>query len=238
MNVIKNTATGIILGLGFVIPAAFSTTIDFETTPGGGVPIDDAALTGTYVDGGTNINFGYDADKGADLVPEQFVYFEEYGDPDSDGGTTRAYSGDGDDSGLGHDFFLRIPNSPNQNSSLTGRFLVTYAGVLPSAASGSIWDLDVTEIFAVTAYDAAKNVLSSQTFDGAIIGSRNNLPTDFSFSGLNAGIGFIGITSSTGSPLGFDNFNATSSSSSVPSPATGILLVCGLGLLMMSRRFV
>jgi hypothetical protein len=238
MNIIKIAATGIVLSLGFAIPAAFATTINFETAPGGGTPTDDEALTGIYMDGGTNISFGYDPDKGADLVAEQFIYFEEYGDPDSDGGTTRAYAEDGDDSGLGIDFFLRIPNPPNTNSTLTGRFLVTYAGVLPSAASGSIWDLDLTEIFKVTAYDAAKNVLASQTFSGDVIGSHNNLPTDFSFSGLSAGIGFIGITSSTGSPFGFDNFNATSSSNSIPAPATVILLVCGLGLLGMSRHFV
>jgi hypothetical protein len=187
--------------------------INFETTPTGGTPVDDAVFSGSYVDGTTTVTFGIDSN--SDLVIDTDVFFEQRGENPLDAygsNTGGIFLGefDRDDSGTGGEFFLRpgaADGNPGFSSLNTGEaFLIVYSSILPTSASGSLWDVDDTEVNTVKAFDSSKSLLQTITLTAADGG--DSLPASFSFSSLSTPIAFIQITNGAG-PLGFDNFDAT-----------------------------
>lgn len=239
----------VVLGLAIgaqSLPAAG--LIDFETTPAGGVPVDNAPLTTPYnIAGGGTVQFFFDTngnntfDAGIDDAP----LFEAAGPDGSDAFTNSLLSlSDTAQAGfagqLGN-FFLRAasPGPP------PAPFVIDYnTSQTINGLSGEIWDIDganqATERWQVDVLDGANNLVTSllsplgnnQTLDG--------LPWTFSFTGLPAGVDkvrltFIG-TKTNGIGLAFNNFTPLTT---VPEPSSYVLLALGgAGLLAARRRRV
>lgn len=240
------------LSLGFLSSLFLNTVaagglITFESTPTGGTPVDNAAFSGAFVDGGTMVTFGIDSD--ADFIIDKDVFYEERGinplDSYGSNDTDDVFRGkfDEDYSGTGGNFFLR-PGASNANPDFSALnpgefFQITYLGLLPTSASGSLWDVDASEENVVKAYDSGQNLLATVTLTAADGG--DSLPAVFSFANLSSSIGYIRIENNTG-PLGFDNFNATQANQAVPEPSsfallgTGLLGMCGVGWNRKRRR--
>ena len=217
--------------------------IDFETTPTGATPLDDAFLGTPYpmVEGG-DVRFFFDLngnnafDAGVDVRP----VFEAYG-PDSLDGFSNGITLNGDTANGGlagqlGDYFLRQlqPGSPPPP------FLVDYNTAFAiSALSGEIWDIDGfpgnTEQWLVEVLDASNVLLASQLSPLGNSAALDGLPWVFSFSSLPAGADKVRITFSgtktSGLGLAFNNFNPTA----VPEPSTAALMGLG-GLLLAGRR--
>ena len=126
--------------------AALGQLIDFESTPGGATPIDDASLATPYPIGGPDsVRFFFDRnlnntfDPGTDDLP----VFEAAGDDLFDGFVNNGLlQGDIPAAGFAAqlgDFFLR----PLQAGSVPSPFIIDYNTTLAiSALSGEIWDID------------------------------------------------------------------------------------------------
>lgn len=228
-------------GLLFVLCAASlagAAPITFETTPGGGAPIDDSVLVGSYVVGLTTVTFGIDSNN--DFLLDTDVFFERRGRNGLDAYTSNFGSGkDEDASATGGSFFLRPPESSTFPGFATldpgEAFLIVYSGVLPTSASGSIWDIDGNEGNTVQALDAGMSVLDTVILTPAEGG--DSLPATFSFANLASPISFIRIVNNNG-PLGFDNFDATRPAGQpVPEPASiAIWSLLGLAANEWRRR--
>lgn len=224
----------VFLFITFTVTASHASLITFETTPDGDTPIDNADFSGVYTDGLTSVTFGISTTGGL-IIDDQAVYEKRGYD------TTNAYVSnyaspnnyDYDADGTGGDWFLRAPGTGNTVSLGSRSFLIYYSGVLPTAASGTIWDIDASETNTVSAYGLGGNLLDSIVL--IAINGGDSLPATFSFSGLSAGISTIKITG--GGPLGFDNFNATNPAQPAPEPASMLLLGTGLiGLAGIGRK--
>jgi hypothetical protein len=252
----------ILIGLAFLqtwllgAAGAFAAPIiDFETTPAGVTPVDDAPLSSLtpYVYPGLQISFGLDGN--SDGTVDTDAVFEHAGlDPGEppNGGFSGSSGTDTADPGfaaqLGN-WFLRSP----VGGSNFGTLVITYSGTtIVTAASGEIWDIDGTaqfpggpgdtEEYTVRAYDSLNNLLATQvsplgTLTSAIA-PLDGEPWTFSFSGLSAGIAEITVdftgTKTAGIGLAFNNFNPTGA---VPEPATWtLLLVAAVAMLTPSRR--
>jgi hypothetical protein len=228
--------------------------IDFETTPAGLTPVDDAPLSSLtpYVYPGLQISFGLDGNN--DGIVDTDAVFEHAGlDPGEppNAGFSGSSGTDTADPGftaqLGN-WFLRSP----VGGSNFGTLVITYSGTtIVTAASGEIWDIDGTaqfpggpgdtEEYTVRAYDSLNNLLATQvsplgTLTSAIA-PLDGQPWVFSFSGLTAGIGKITInftgSKTAGIGLAFNNFNPTGV---VPEPAGWLLAILGCGILTLGAR--
>jgi hypothetical protein len=229
--------------------------IDFETTPAGVTPLDDAPLSSLtpYVYPGLLISFGLDGN--SDGIVDTNAVFEHAGlDPAEppNAGFSGSSGTDTADPGftaqLGN-WFLRSP----VGGSNFGTLVITYSGsTIVTAASGEIWDIDGTAQFAggpgdteeytVRAYDLLNNLLSTQISPLGTLTSAmaplDGQPWVFSFSGLSPGIAKITIdftgTKTSGIGLAFNNFNPTGA---VPEPSAWLLAALGfVGLTWMKRR--
>lgn len=215
---------------------AGANVIDFETTPSGATPVDDAPLVTPYnIAGGGTVDFFFDTngnnvfDSGVDARG----LFEAYGQDGTDGfansTTGIADTANGGLAGQLGNFFLRQPVA----GSIPGPFIVAYAtSQTITALSGEIWDIDGsqggTEQWRVDVLDASNNVLNSQLSPLGNSLALDGLPWTFSFSGLPAGVNkvrltFVG-TKTSGLGLAFNNFSPTSA---VPEPGGASLF--GLG---------
>jgi hypothetical protein len=230
------------------LPAA-AAVIDFETTPGGGTPVDNALLSAPYgIVGGGTVAFFFDVngniayDLGTDALPAM----EAYG-PDGLGGLDGFANGltgvndtaNGGLAGQLGNFFLRQP----QPGSPPPPLIVDYnTAQIISGLSGEIWDIDGganTEQWLVEALDGSNNLLASQLSPLGNSAALDGLPWVFSFSGLPAGfdkarITFVG-TKTTGLGLAFNNFDPTASAA--PEPGTLLLaLVAAAGMIFTLAR--
>jgi hypothetical protein len=234
--------------------ASAAPIIDFETTPAGLTPVDDAPLSSLtpYVYPGLQISFGLDGN--SDGIVDTDAVFEHAGlDPNEppNGGFSGSSGTDTADPGftaqLGN-WFLRSP----VGGSNFGTLVITYSGTtIVTAASGEIWDIDGTAQFpggpgdteesTVRAYDSLNNLLTTQvsplgTLTSAIA-PLDGQPWVFSFSGLTAGIGKITVdftgSKMAGIGLAFNNFNPTGA---VPEPAGWLLTTLGCAILSSCGR--
>ena len=218
--------------------------IDFESTPGGAIPTDDALLTTPYpIAGPGSVRFFFDRnlnntfDPGIDDLPT----FEATGDDAVDGFVHNALSqGDiptaGFEAQLG-DFFLR----PLQPGSVPSPFIIDYNTTLSiSALSGEIWDIDgsatATEQWQVDILDGANNVIATQNSPTGVDSTLDSSPWTFVFSGLPAGVDkarltFIG-TKISGVGLAFNNFSPFA----IPEPSTALLIGAGLAWMAATRE--
>ena len=216
--------------------------IDFESTPGGAIPTDDAFLSTPYPLGGTDsVRFFFDRnlnntfDSGVDDLPT----FEAAGDDLLDGWVNNGLS-QGDIPAAGFaaqlgDYFLR----PTQPGSVPSPFIIDYNTTLAiSALSGEIWDIDgsvtATEQWQVDILDAANNVIATQNSPIGVDSTLDSTPWTFAFSGLPAGVDkarltFIG-TKISGVGLAFNNFSPFA----IPEPSSALLI--GSGLAWMAAR--
>ncbi len=236
-------------------PSNAASIIDFETTPAGLTPVDDAPLSQftPYNFPGLAISFGLDTN--GDGIVDTDTVFEHAGlDPGEppNAGFSGSSGTDTADPGftaqLGN-WFLRSP----VGGSNFGTLVVTYSGITTvTAASGEIWDIDGTaqfpggpgdtEEYTVRAYDSLNNLLATQVSPlGTLVSAIAPLdgePWVFSFSGLTAGIAKITVdftgTKTAGIGLAFNNFNPTQAAT--PEPATWLLATTGIAALSCLRR--
>ena len=257
MDVWVKRAVAILLVLtvsGGLATDANANAITFEFSPDGSTPVDNQplAVTGTYQDGTTFVGFGIDSND--DLEVDHPALFELRTNDDRSTGQVGYILNEGShtpwapdvDNTLnneGGEWLIRSQrgNGGEQNLGLVNGndFMIVYSGVLPTSASGQIWDLDYNEIFSVTAFSEA-DVQISEVLTGPYADhGRDGLPTTFSFDSLSTPIAKIRISfvsSDAGGGFAFDNFNATQPAPVVPEPGTGFLLLSGLVGLGMRRR--
>ena len=222
--------------------------IDFETTPGGGVPTDDGNLPvgSPYNVAGVQVSFGFDLDSNGAV--ESDAVFEHAGlDPGEppNGGFAGSSGTDTADPGfaaqLGN-WFLRSP-LPGANF---GKFVIQYTSSAPvTAASGEIWDIDgnqqagTTEQYTLQAFDSTNALLATIVSPLGVLDSAiaplDGQPWVFNFSGLSAGIDRIVVTFTGTKPAGiglaFNNFNPTA-----PEPTSATLAAAALAANLASRR--
>lgn len=215
--------------------------INFETTPSGAMPVDDAPLpfATPYTIAGVQLAFGFDLDVNGSV--DANAAFERAGT--FQGETLIGFVGSsGPDTAdtavlslqLGQ-WFLR-----SQTTGLDfGRFVIQYTSVLPvTAASGEIWDIDgqqslgVTEQYTVQAFDAANTLLATDVSPTGVLDTAtaplDGQPWMFSFSGLSnidhIWVTFTG-TKTSGIGLAFNNFRPTTAA---PEPGGAVIAAVGL----------
>ena len=231
----------------FAARHASAALIDFETTPFGATPIDDAFLSSAtpYNFPGLQVSFGFDLNSDGSIDADG--RFEQAGSSGTDtiGGFAGSFGQDTPDPGfaaqLGN-WFLKSP-MPGQQF---GRFVIQYSSTFPvTAASGEIWDIDgntqnsTTEEYTVQAFDSASTLLSTIVSPLGVLDTPIALldgrPWVFAFSGLSAGIDHIVITFTGTKPAGiglaFNNFNPTA----VPEPASCLLVLVGMSTIVSLR---
>ena len=235
-------AFGALIGLSATHTSA--AVIDFETTPAGGIPVDDTPLATPYnIAGGGTVSFFFDAngnntfDSGVDILP----VFEAYGPDVLDGfanaTTLMNDTANGGLAGQLGSFFLRQfqPGTPPPP------FIVDYNTVLTiTALQGEIWDIDGaptnTEQWRVEVLDGANSILTSQISPLGNSLAMDGLPWVFSFTGLPAGVDKLRITfigsKTNGLGLAFNNFDPTS----VPEPGAISLAAISVAAAMTVRR--
>jgi hypothetical protein len=227
---------------------AGAAVIDFETTPAGITPTDDGVLAFVtpYTIGSVQVAFGFDYDtNGVVDADGEFELAGTFPGEGSNAGFSGSSGTDTADPGFGAqlgNWFLRSPIG----GSDFGHFIIKYVSSSGPviAASGEIWDIDgsngATEEYTVRAYDAASNLLATQISplgtQPTPIAPLDGQPWQFSFSGLTVGIDTIVIdftgTKPAGIGLAFNNFYPTS----VPEPASVMMLALGKLLVVGGRR--
>lgn len=206
--------------------------IDFETTPSGGVPVDNADLSTPYnLLGGGTVSFYFDLNGNNvfDTGVDEFPVFEIIGNSDPQPGFANSHTGTPDTATgtfgpqLGN-FFLR----QRQPGGAPPPFIVDYnTAATIGALHGEIWDIDGTpgdtEQWLVEILDSSGSVLTSQVSPLGISPALDGLPWDFTFSGLPSGVDKVRITftgsKTSGIGLAFNNFDPFN----VPEPTTGAL---------------
>lgn len=256
---IGTLSAAVLLAVALPAQALF---IDFETTPAGGTPTDDATLGlgDAYSDGSISVRFGWDTN--GDLVADTEAAFEARGGTPGVEAESAYISGDGvgtDNDGPndvdystvfdGGDWLLRDPGGVF--TAISGDFLITYGGTIGTRnAAGQVWDLDADESWALTAFGAdLVTVLDSVVLSGGTAnccagpgdgtGPGDGRPSTFSFVSTSQDIAVIRATLTSGSPntgFGFDNFNATGPRvPTIPEPMTLALMAVGLLMLTIFR---
>ena len=127
-------------------------------------------------------------------------------------------------------------------------FIIEYSGADVTAATGEIWDIDIStsaEGFTVTAYNSSDVSIGTASSPTALAEADSNSldarPWAWSFSGLASPISKIVFTKTDASaawPLAFNNFNPVSASGftgAVPEPSS-LLAVGGIFSLALLRR--
>ena len=211
--------------------------------------------------GGTVVTFGFDTIIDASLTIDTLGRFEDRTNLDGAqlvaGGSAYVYQNstfqnppvqvDGDNTasdaaigghggdGIGGAWLLRAALShkgePTVDMSSAQGFLIVYSDVLPSSASGQIWDVDSNESWRVTAFDSFDSPIGSP-LNFLPAAENDGGPSTFSFSNLSSPISKILIVyTSTDANVGFafDNFNATAAA--VPIPAAIWFFGSALGLM-------
>lgn len=216
--------------------------IDFELTPGGGIPADDTPIPLYNLTGGGTVQFFFDrnGNNTFDSGIDDDATYEAYG---ADGSDAFANGGSGipDTAAtpalaaqLGS-FFARSPVP----GAVPDPFIIDYNTTQTiSALSGEIWDIDGgtngTELWQVDVLDASNTVITtliSPLGNSAALDAR---PWTFTFSGLPSGVDkvrltFVG-TKPAGVGLAFNNFNPT-----VPEPSTWTLLCIATAAIALKR---
>lgn len=238
-------------------PARATDLFNFENTPGGITPVDNAFLNNAYsLTGGGTVRFFFDNNlNGTYDAGDERPVFEQTGTDGEDGflATQGAGPGNWDRARTGYqpelgDFFLR------ESVALTvpGPFVIRYNTTQTiTEFSGEIWDIDGspsgTEQWRVEALNAAGQVLASidsPLGDSASISSLDSLPWVFGFTNLPAGfqsarLTFTG-TKTTGVGLALNNFSpATSLAPPVPEPSSFILtsIACAVAAMCRYRKY-
>ena len=223
---------------------ATAALIDFETDPGGGLPIDNAALpfASAYNVGGVQVTFGFDTDTNGTV--ETDALFEMAGNADPNVGFLGSSGFDTADPNFGPqlgNFFLRQPTT----GATFGEFVVNFVTPLTvTEASGEIWDIDglpgVTEQYRVQAFNSGGTLLA--TIDSPIgvletpLAPLDGQPWLFSFNGLSDSIARIDISFLGTKPnligLAFNNFAFTA----VPEPGSATLAAGALCVFLLNWR--
>ena len=125
-------------------------------------------------------------------------------------------------------------------------FIIEYSGVAVIAATGEIWDIDVSvgaEGFTVKAYDSGGDVIGTAASPTGLAetdaNSLNASPWAWSFSGLSDPIAKIVFTKTDPTktwPLAFNNFNPVSAVGFVTPEPSSLLAFGGIFSLAMLRR--
>lgn len=235
------TKTMMLVLCGVAAASATAGTIDFETGPSGGLPIDDMILdrhTQFLIDG-VGVSFGFDTT--GDGFANEDVVFEARGIDGSDGfvstfgDQTVDTEADGFEGQLG-DFFLR---TAEPITDTPGTFVISYDRAV-RGMSGEIWDIDgrddgTMERWRVTGFDAnGVQVAEQYSPTGLAIrnaGTLDSMPWMFSLSAdegiTRVTVEFVGDAAKAG--LAFDNYRVT-----VPTP--GAAAAIGLAGLAAARR--
>jgi hypothetical protein len=240
--------------------------IDFETTPGGGAPTDDAPLTGSYLVDGVTISFDLVVD-GQTVTPVfELVGRDAPGEQlDMDGdpiafGFANSELGQLDTADVGFEddlgqWFLRTPafttcqgpGCPATTIVPQIVFTINYSSPFPvTEASGEIWDIDSPgtgqhEQWTIDALGAGDVVLATVLTPEGIFptdpASLDARPFVFSFVGLTD-IQKVRLTHTGPRPnnIGLAFNNYSPVTSLVPEPAALALLGAGLALLALRRR--
>lgn len=243
----------VVFGLGgfAFVGSSRASILDFELTPVGTIPVDNATLNNAYtIPGGTarlffDLNGNNAFDAGVDALP----VFEHKGND-----TTRAFisqfAGDNVDdtarNGYGADlgeYFLRTPAGQG-NGPVPGPFIVAYSTTTTiTELSGEIWDIDGTEQWRVDALSGAGAILASTlspSFGGSVgPETLDGLPWTFSFTNLPAGFTSVRLTYVGTDPdgvagLSFNNFSPTIAV--VPESTVGMALLPAGALLIRRRK--
>jgi hypothetical protein len=238
------SATSVFLGT-----SAQAAVINFETTPSGGTPTDNAVLglNDAYVDGNFSITFGFDTNN--DSIADNNAYFERIGNDTETGffnneRKLRDTADSGFESQLGSFFLRQGVSASSTGSSDPGTFVVQYSyadpKILSTGASGEIWDIDVdpntegTEQYSITAFDRVGNSFQQFSPEGTDF-TLDGRPYEFSFSAITNGIDRIEIdfvgTKDSGIGLAFNNFDSATTTVTVPEPMTilGSAIALGFG---------
>ena len=247
-EIIRSVVAVALCTIVLAAPAAAG-LLDFETTPSGATPVDDALLTDPYSIPGGTVRFFFDlnGNNAFDAGVDNFPRFERVGD-DGANGFDSATTGVADTARPGFatqlgSFFLR--KLTDNTGPIGGPFIALYDTTERiTALSGEIWDIDGqadkgTEQWQVDVLNHSNQVLASQlspigTDDSA--SSLDSLPWIFSFDHLPEGVAalrmtFIGSkTSEIG--LAFNNFNPT-----VPEPSTlALAATAGIAFVVWTFR--
>ena len=203
----------------FCLPAQGGAgTLTFEALPEGTTPADNAQLLTPYTDGPTLVAFGFDTN--GDFSIDVPARFERRG-PDTRFAYQTSLGDDADKTATqeGGNWVLRAPQTSEPFGPLSisqgAAFLVKYAGTLPVAIAGQVWDIDSGEQVKIEVFDASGGLIASTlSFVGAggcCDGPTDGLPFTYSFNNLSAPAAAVRITETQGisfSFLGFDNFTS------------------------------
>jgi len=225
-----------LLFLSLLSSNARASLLNFETTPSGSTPVDDAALSAPYTISEGTVRFYFDTngnnsyDSGTDALPQ----FERIGDDATNGFSSSTGIPDtalpGYESQLGT-YFLRAP--AGLGGAPPGPFIAHYSTVAAiKEFSGEVWDIDGgprqgTEQWLVEVLDHAGQILAQQFSPIGSISGLNSLdsrPWVFEFRNLPVGVEdvrltFVG-TRTSGVGLAFNNFSPTVA---VPEPSSLLL---------------
>lgn len=235
-----------LLSIHLFTASASAQLIDFETTPAGGTPVDDAFLSAPYnISGGGTVSFFFDVNgnNAFDAGTDEPATFEVYGNSDPNPGFANGITGIADTANGGlagqlGTYFLR----QRQPGAPPPAFIVDYnTPATISALQGEIWDIDGTiaggtEQWLVEILDASNSFMTSQLSPLGSSPALDGLPWVFSFTGLPSGVDKVRITfvgtKTSGLGLAFNNFNPTD----VPEPAAVSLALASAACLLTQRR--
>lgn len=207
----------------------YAGSIDFETVPGLGTPVEGMPVTNQYQTT-QGIAFSY-PDGHAPIIVESgnpsgkyFAFNSAYGDGEN-------VPAPGQNVGS---FFLTDPDSLGNFATLLP-LIVSYSQPV-LGASGVIIDIDVNESYTVTAYNSSNSPIHSLTLSAGMPGTGDGVATPWSFIDGTADIASVHILPFTPTPpsigFAFDNFATV-----VPEPSSLTLLGAGtIGLLGYGRR--